>query len=157
EHNQAMHSKIYVVVPVFNRKSLTERFLRDMHKQTFRNFEIIVVDDGSTDGTAELISEQFKEVQLLRGDGNLWWTGATNLGIRHAIAQASEDDAILIINDDLDVNADYLETLHKLSKSMPKTLIGSVIVDIKNPEIIYDGGRLVNWWTAKFKILNSQR
>jgi GT2 family glycosyltransferase len=157
EDSQAMHGKIYVVVSVFNRKSLTKRFLRCMRKQTFRNFEIIVVDDGSTDGTAELIVEQFKEVQLLRGNGNLWWTGATNLGIRHAMAQASENDAILIINDDLEVNSNYLEILYRLSKLMPKTLIGAVAVDIKNPEVIYDGGRVVNWWTAKFKILNSKR
>ena len=152
-----MQDKIYIVVPVFNRKNLTQRFLHCMSKQTFRNFEIIVVDDGSTDGTAELIAEQFSEVQLLQGDSNLWWTGAINLGIRHAMAQASEDDAILVINDDLDVNSDYLESLYKLWNSKPKTLIGSVVVDIKSPEIIYDGGRIVNWWTAKFKTLNSKR
>jgi GT2 family glycosyltransferase len=154
---QAVRGKIYVVVPVFNRKNLTQRFLHCMSKQTFRNFEIIVVNDGSTDGTAELVAEQFRQVQLLRGDGNLWWTGAINLGIRHAMAQALEDDAILVINDDLEVDSDYLGSLDRLWHSMPKTLIGSVIVDIKNPDIIFDGGRIVNWWTAKFKILNSQK
>jgi N-acetylglucosaminyl-diphospho-decaprenol L-rhamnosyltransferase len=154
---QALRGKIYVVVPVFNRKNLTQRFLYCMSKQTFRNFEIIVVNDGSTDGTAEMVAEQFRQAQLLRGDGNLWWTGAINLGIRHAMAQASEDDAILVINDDLEVDSDYLGSLDKLWHSMPKTLIGSVIVDIKNPDIIFDGGRIVNWWTAKFRILNSQK
>jgi len=52
--------KIYVVVPVFNRKALIPRFLECMRNQTFRNFEVIVVGDGSTDGTAELVAEQVR-------------------------------------------------------------------------------------------------
>lgn len=152
-----MANKIYVVVPVFNRKSFTERFLYCMRDQRFRNFETIVVDDGSTDGTAELIAEEFKEVQLLRGNGDLWWTGAINLGIQHAMTAASNDDAILVINDDLEIDSDYLGTLHRLWKSNPRTLIGSVVVDIKNPDVIVDGGRIVNWWTAKYAMLNLQK
>jgi GT2 family glycosyltransferase len=149
-----MDAKIYVVVPVYNRKDYLERFLHCMRRQSFKNFAIIVVDDGSTDGTSELTAEQFPEVKLLRGNGNLWWTGAINVGIRYAMAQASATDAVLVINDDLEVNPDYLEILHGLFKSMPGTLIGSVIVDIKNPGIITDGGVLVNMLTAKFIVLN---
>jgi N-acetylglucosaminyl-diphospho-decaprenol L-rhamnosyltransferase len=152
-----MAGRIYVIVPVFNRKSFTEHFLLCMRKQSFRNFETIVVDDGSTDGTAELISEQFKEVHLLRGDGNLWWTGAINLGIRHALAGASDDDSVLVINDDLEINPDYLEKLYGAWTSTPGTLIGSLAVDVEHPELIVEGGRIVNWWTAKGTILNSGR
>jgi N-acetylglucosaminyl-diphospho-decaprenol L-rhamnosyltransferase len=152
--DEAEHSKIYIVVPVFNRKFYTKRFLECMRKQTFRNFEIIVVDDGSTDGTAEMISAEFREVKLLRGDGNLWWTGAINIGIRYVMLRALAADAILIINDDLEVEPDYLEHLDGLWKSMPRTLIGSVTVDIRNPEVVYEGGFIVNWWTAKLTVLN---
>jgi len=152
-----MPSKIYIIVPVFNRKSFTRTFLECLRNQTFRNFQTIVVDDGSSDGTAELITAQFQEVQLLRGSGNLWWTGAINMGIRHALEQAEKTDAILIINDDLEVDSHYIGNLHSTLQSMPRTLVGSVVVDIKKPQTIHDGGRIVNWWYAKFRILNSKR
>jgi GT2 family glycosyltransferase len=146
--------KIYIVVAVFNRRTLTERLLHCMNSQSFRHFEIIVVDDGSTDCTAELIADQFPEVQVVRGDGTLWWTGATNVGIRHAMDRAGANDAILVINNDLEVGPDYLENLHRQWTSMPDTLIGSVAVDIENPDSIVDGGTIVNWWTAKERKLN---
>src|SRR5579863_10245456 len=147
---------IYVVLPVFNRKALLKRFLDCMRHQTFRDFTIVVVDDASTDGTSSLLRDEYGEVQLLIGDGNLWWTAGINCGIRHALTQAGENDAILVINDDVEVDSNYLERLFGSWQRMPNTLIGSVIVDINTPGTIEDGGRLVNWWTAKMRIMNSQ-
>jgi N-acetylglucosaminyl-diphospho-decaprenol L-rhamnosyltransferase len=146
--------KIYIIVPVFNRKLWTKQFLYCLRRQTFRNFEIIVVDDGSTDGTTQLVRNEFTEAKLLRGDGNLWWTGAINLGIRYVMSQALATDSVLVINDDVEVDPNYLEVLYRLWQSMPHTLIGSILVDIENPDVIYNGGNMVNWWTAKFTVLN---
>jgi GT2 family glycosyltransferase len=133
----ATSSRIYAVVPVYNRKARLESFLICMRRQTFRNFMIIVVDDGSTDGTSALIQENFAEVPLVVGGGNLWWTGAINLGIRHAPAQAQKDDAILIINDDIEVDPDYLESLFDALQKRPNALVGSVVVDLKNSKVVY--------------------
>jgi len=146
---------IYVVVPVHNRRALTERFLECLARQTFRNFTVIVVDDGSTDGTAELVRDKFPEAILLRGDGNLWWSGATNLGIRHALKIASENDALLIINDDLEVDPIYLDRLCDVWRSHPNTLIGSVVVDLSSPDRILYGGETLNRWLAKSRWLNA--
>jgi len=148
---------IYIIVPVFNRKAIIECFLICLGKQTFRDFTVIVVDDGSTDGTPALIAEKFPDVHLLHGDGNLWWTGATNFGIRHALTLAAADDAILVINDDIEIGPDYLASLYRVWQATPRALIGSVVVDINDPERIIDGGRLVNWWTAKTRVLHQGR
>jgi GT2 family glycosyltransferase len=147
--------RIYVVVPVYNRKPLVERFLQCMSEQTFRNFTVIIVDDGSTDGTAAMIEEKFPNVQVLHGDGNLWWTGGTNMGIRHAMLEAVADDAVLIINDDLEIDPAYLSALYRAWQTMPNTLIGSVTVDLAAPDRIICGGERVNWWTAKETIINN--
>ncbi len=149
-----MAGMIYVVVPVFNRKALTERFLCCMREQTFPDFRMIIVDDGSTDGTSELIAERFPEVRVLRGNGSLWWTGGVNLGIEYVMKRASANDAILLINDDVEVGPEYVATLHSHWQQLPNTLIGSLVVDIQDQQRIVDGGRIVNWWTAKFRILN---
>jgi N-acetylglucosaminyl-diphospho-decaprenol L-rhamnosyltransferase len=146
---------IFIVVPVHNRKALTERFLECLAKQRFRDFTVIVVDDGSTDGTSELIGDRFPEVALLRGDGNLWWSGATNLGIRHALQNASEDDAVLIINDDLEIDPVYLDRLYEVWQSSPNTLIGSVVVDLDDPDRIFCGGERLGRWFAKSRWLNT--
>jgi GT2 family glycosyltransferase len=154
---EAVSARIYIVVPVHNRKALLESYLNCMRQQTFRNFTITVVDDGSTDGTSELIREKFPEVHMLRGDGNLWWTGSINLGIRHALMQAQEHDAILINNDDIQVDPDYLDSLFHAWQAAPNALIGSLVVDRKSPEVIRDGGCIINWWTAKMVTLNTNR
>jgi N-acetylglucosaminyl-diphospho-decaprenol L-rhamnosyltransferase len=148
---------IYIVVPVFNRKALIEKFLDCLVPQTFRNFTVVVVDDGSTDGTGALIEEQFRDVELIHGDGSLWWTGATNVGIRHVLKSASSEDAVLVINDDIEIGPDYLQQLYRVWQATPRALIGSVVVDINNSDWILDGGRLVNWWTAKMRVLHEGR
>ncbi len=152
-----MNSHVYTVIPVHNRRDYTEACLRCLHHQTWPGLRVIVVDDGSTDGTSEMIREKFPEVTLLHGDGNLWWTGAINVGIRHALERAADKDYILIINDALEVNPDYVESLFRFIRAHPRSLVGSVTVDFDNPDLIDNGGIKVNWWTAKYRICNRGR
>lgn len=150
----ASRPEIFVVLPVFNRKALVERFLQMLRAQSFRRFQTVIVDDGSTDGTSSMIAELFPEVRVLSGTGDLWFTGGVNLAIRDVLARAQGDEAILVINDDVDIGPEYLASLYRLFRSTPGTIIGSVVVDPNEPNRIFDGGRVVNWWTAKMTILN---
>lgn len=145
---------IYVVTPVHNRREITRNFLECLRRQTYRPFEVVIVDDGSTDGTDLLVRDVFPEVRLLRGDGTLWWSGSMNVGLEYVLGRAGGDDHVLIINDDLEVDPQYLDRLAYFAAHHPDALIGSVVVDIENPDTIWDGGRRMNWITAKHRVMH---
>ncbi len=145
---------VYVVTPVYNRKELTERFLRCLLNQTYKEIEVVIIDDGSTDGTSDMIENLYPQVTLIQGTGDLWWSGGTNEGLLYVLEKARDEDYVLIINDDLEFDTDYIGKIVNFARQHPKTLVGSVVVDINHPDKIWDGGRMTNWFTAKDRILN---
>lgn len=116
---------VTLVTPVFNRKAHTETFLRSLKHQTYKNTTTVIIDDGSSDGTGEMVRSQFPDVVLLEGDGNLWWSGGTNLGVEYALKHKS--DYVLTINDDVEVAPDYIESLVAVGRAHPKGLVGSKV------------------------------
>ena len=92
-------SQAAIIIPVHNRRETTLACLRHLRATgDLEGFGVIVVDDGSTDGTSESVRAEFPRVEILRGDGNLWWTGAIALGMQHAFAAGAE--AVCWLNDD---------------------------------------------------------
>lgn len=85
---------------------------------------------------------------VLRGDGSLWWTGATNLGIRYAQGRwpAQEDNFILTLNDDTEVGPNYLETLLAAYEVNKPCIVGSVSVDVNNHKWLLYAGTGMNLW-----------
>ena len=79
--------RVEIVTPVHNRKEITLQCLKSLSKinQEGLDVHIIVVDDGSTDGTSEAIESRYPEVEVIKGDGNLWYTEGTNVGVRAAL------------------------------------------------------------------------
>lgn len=136
---------IYVVIPVHNRLHYTRACLAYLREQTYRYFKIIVVDDGSTDGTGEMLNREFPEVIVCRGDGNLWWTEATNVGIRYALqhTDSTGNHFILTLNDDVQIGPDYLAQLIDSYRTHTPCVVGSVCVDADRPnQLTFAGVRL---------------
>lgn len=144
-----MKKKIFIVIPVFNKIHYTTKCLMSLTKQTYKNFQTIVVDDGSTDGTTETINQLFPNVIVLQGTGDLWWTGGTNMGVEYALKEAKENDFILTLNNDLEVRDDYLESLVEAYENNKPCLVGSVSVNSNNPEKIEFLGEKRNFCTGK--------
>lgn len=144
-----MDRKIYIVIPVYNNIKYTLKCLASLENQTYNNYQTIVVNDGSSDGTTEKINTNYPDVVVLEGDGNLWWTGATNMGVEYALQVAVEKDFVLALNNDLEVKPDYLSELVKAYDENEPCLIGSISVYQNNPEQVAFLGTKSNQYTTK--------
>ncbi|MCC9135064.1 glycosyltransferase family 2 protein [Pontibacter silvestris] len=143
---------IFIVIPVFNRKELTKACLVSLYNQSSPNFKAIVVDDGSTDGTDEMLAQEFPEVTVLKGDGNLFWTASVNMGIKEALAQGAQ--YVLTLNNDVVADIHYLESMQHHLKDTSKALIGSFAINYKTKEPDY-GGAIIDWrWNKTTYLLD---
>lgn len=90
---------VFVIVPVHNRKATTLACLENLQKSgAIARYHILVVDDGSTDGTTAAIHAHYPDVTVLSGDGDLWWTGAMHQGMTYADEQGAK--VFIWLNDD---------------------------------------------------------
>lgn len=135
-------NNLYIVIPVHNRILFTRECLLSLRHQTRNDFSTIIVDDGSTDGTSEMTRADFPETVILRGDGNLWWTAATNLGVEYALARGATH--IMTLNDDTVAVPDFIERMLDWTERAPGALLGALAIDAETGYPIY-GGERIDW------------
>ena len=140
--------KISIIIPVHNRKVCIQSILSQIYDQAvqggyLKNIFLIVVDDGSTDGTKELIECNFPTVQILEGDGSLWWTGAIVKGMEYATVNLNTD-YVVWMNDDISITDDLLSNLLSIctSSNYKETIVGGIVRDKTYSDwIVYSGLR----------------
>jgi GT2 family glycosyltransferase len=110
--------KVAVVIVTFNRVKVLKSCLLSLLRNTYKNYEIIIVDNASTDDTAAGIRLLFPYVRLLRNEQNLGYTGGNNKGIEYALKQDFE--YLLILNDDVAVDPNFLKNLVNVACSNPE-------------------------------------
>ncbi|MEO0644774.1 MAG: glycosyltransferase family 2 protein [Cyanobacteria bacterium J06650_10] len=118
-------SSICILIPIHNRKAITLQCLCGLSKCNLGpKYHIVVIDDGSTDGSAELIQKKYPEVSILQGDGTLWWTGAIKLGMQYAYSL--DCDYMIWLNDDCLVQPSTIEQLVEFVAGNQNSIIGGV-------------------------------
>ncbi len=126
--DSSFSGKAVIIIPCHNRKFFTTGCLRQLKELgILRTLGVIVVDDGSTDGTAEAVAADFPEATVLHGDGNLFWTGAMELGMRHAIAHGAA--CCVWLNDDLSLGENAIERVVALALESKSMVTGQGVID----------------------------
>jgi GT2 family glycosyltransferase len=150
------YPRVSVVIAVHNDWKCTRQCLKALAQVTYRNFEIILVDDGSTDGTAENTARFFPRVRLLFGDGNLWWSGSMNLGIQDALSQMA--DYVMILNNDVLVSPNTVDMLVKCAQEHKNSIVGSLIYRADQSDVIWCAGGELRWpWPGEIMLGNGEK
>ncbi len=150
-----MGPRIAVLMTSFNRRQKTLGTLRSLFAQQVqhpRKLEVILVDDASTDGTAEAIRRDFPEVTVLHGTGSLFWNGGMRLAFQHALSIGY--DAYLWLNDDVELSPSALDTLLETDQKLRDQGIISIVTgamcDPQTKTQTYGGTRRI-WRFTHFR------
>ncbi|MCA6586909.1 MAG: glycosyltransferase family 2 protein [Pseudanabaena sp. M051S1SP1A06QC] len=129
---------VYIIIPVHNRKVITLKCLATLEDNgDLAKYYVIVVDDGSTDGTSEAIKSLYSEVIILEGDGNLWWTGAVKKGMEYAYKNGAE--YLIWLNDDCYPQKETIPKLIKTCRTDKQIVAGAQSLDPETFQPSYAG------------------
>lgn len=98
--------EVSVVIPNFNGMAYLDGVLSSLERQTIRNFEVILVDNGSTDGSCAFVSAEYPWVHMIQLPENYGFSRAVNEGIR-----AARSPYVLLLNNDTEAEPDFLEEM----------------------------------------------
>lgn len=146
--------KISIVFPIFNGLEYTKACLASLYNDNEidkkkAEINIVIIDDGSKDGSSDWIAQNYPDVILLEGDGSLWWGGGINKGIEH-ILDVFHSDYILWWNNDIIAENDYFNKLIDIINSIDKnTIIGSKIFVSQQRDIVWALGGFFDPYSGK--------
>ena len=136
------NSSASIVIPNWNGKDLLEKYLPSVVEAAAQvpGSEVIVVDNGSTDGSAAFVQEQFPHVRLLALPENLGFGGGSNAGF-----EAATNDVVVLLNSDMRVELDFLQPL---LDGFTDELVFSVSCQIffSNPDKVREETGLTQFW-----------
>ena len=120
-----MNPLVTIIIVNWNSRENLEDCLNSLFKISYKNYEVIVVDNGSTDDSVEFVEKNFPKVIIVKSKVNLGFAGGNNLGFRK-----SQGRYILLLNNDTIVTSDFLSKLVKFMEERKD-------VGIVQPKILF--------------------
>ena len=142
--------EVTVIVPNYNGQEFIGGCLESLRKQKATRFTTIVVDNGSTDKSVEIVKANYPEVELLSLSNNTGFCKAVNAGIK-----TSQTEYIILLNNDTEVEPDFVSELVKAIASRPQAFsCAAKLMQYHNRNLIDDAGDFYNafgWAYARGK------
>ncbi|MBU0744181.1 MAG: glycosyltransferase family 2 protein [Gammaproteobacteria bacterium] len=121
-----------VIITNYNGKILLDECLSSLEKQTYGNYEVIIVDNASTDGSVDFVKEKFPWVKIVESHINYGFAEGNNIGVEYA-----NGDYIIFLNNDTEVEPHWLENMVNAAKSDPSIgIVGCKVLNAYQKDII---------------------
>lgn len=145
---------LYIITAVHNRLPITQKFIKLLKQQTYKDYKFLLVDDGSTDGTADMVKRELPEAIVLYGNGNLWWGGALHKAYKYLCKNSTDCTHVMYINDDTEIENDFIEKAIKYVDASPDSLTTACGYDINTGKLV-DGPVIFDVKTGELERLNA--
>jgi len=145
--------RVTVVIPNWNGERFLKLCLSSLRDQSFEDFETVLVDNGSTDGSLGLVAENFPEVKTIALGENRGFSGAVNAGIR-----ASETELVALLNNDTEQDPGWLEALVRAAEEHPEAgLFATKLVDFHDRRILDGAGDAMRLSGLPYRLGHGER
>jgi GT2 family glycosyltransferase len=135
---------VVIVLLNWNNSHYTLPCLQSLAQIDYANAHIVVVDNGSTDGSPAVIRQQFPDVAILEQPRNLGFAAGNNVGLRWALERKA--DYVLLLNNDTDLAPDFLNLLVAAAERDPTIgIVAPTIYYYEQPQAIWSAGGHVDW------------
>ena len=141
-----MNPKISIIILNWNGVKITEQCINSIKKQTFKDYEIIVVDNASTDGSISYLKNKFPKIKFIHNKQNLGYAGGNNVGIKK-----TKGEWVLILNNDTILDKNFLDELWKNRGKADILGVRNYYFNERN--IIWAIGSKVNKLTMRAKLI----
>jgi GT2 family glycosyltransferase len=142
--NQTLNKALVsIIIPNLNGKEHLKICLPSITIQNTDNFKVIVVDNGSTDGSAEFVKDNYPETEIIRFETNTGFAAAVNAGIVKAMEQF-DPKYILLLNNDIELEQGFLSTAINTFEEIPECdIIAVKMLNFFKRNIIDDTGNFI--------------
>lgn len=141
-----------IIIPNWNGEQFLKGCLDSLCQQTLQDFQVIVVDNHSTDNSVALIKKQYPQVSILEQSENTGFAYAVNVGIK-----AATSPLIALLNNDTEADPQWLEALKTAADSHPEaTFFASKMLDFNERHVIDSCGNGMSWSGKAYKIAEGE-
>ncbi len=124
-----------IVIPTYNGTGLLRECLSSLDIQTFDDFELLVVDDGSEEDIEGFAAAEFPPARVIRLPENKGFAAAVNAGLRE-----TRTDCVMLLNNDMTLEAECIEKLMHALEEGPAAMVAPLVLWKDDPETIYSAG-----------------
>jgi len=144
------YPKVFIVILNYDRKDRLKKCLDSVFQIAYPNFEVVIVDNNSSDGSLEMVRTGYSRSTLIKNEANLGYSAGNNVGIRYALERMA--DYVLLLNNDTEVKANFLSRLIEVAEGNAKIgILSPLIFDGYSGKVWFSGGE-IDW--MKMKAIN---